>query len=176
MEPTTLPLPTVPEVFRTAHVVAPTASLQAMRSTRKILRSLGAACRRMQAVIMLRCQRAGTVAFVHGSWANANEWQLLLAEVDQALAALRAAWQELKDTEHAVQEVCRTWRATHGIPADFHLHEDTEEFWLLYWPAVQAARSQSDALIDTAVRQWGAASTTYLRLLQSSYAKPRVSR
>jgi len=170
----TLPLPAVPEALRSlaARTISSTDSPQRLRSTRKILRSLAADCRRMQTSIMVRCRPAGSQPFVHGAWPNANEWQLLLAEVDQTIIALRAAWQELKDTEPAVQEVYRAWRATHGVPAELQLHQDSQELWLLFWPAVRAARGQADALLDTALSKWAAVTKTYLRLLQGTHHKP----
>lgn len=164
-------LPPVPENLRTlARQQLANEPTVKLRCLRKLLRHQAEEARRMQEVILQRTKPAGSLPHVDGGWANAGEWQKLLAEFDKVVAALRTAWQEVKDTEPAVQEVLRTWREVNSIDPDLIINEDSEEFWLLLSPAVEQAMGNSWALITTANTQWGVVVAKYFKMLQNTKA------
>jgi len=139
-----------------------------VRSIRKQLRSFAESARAMQQAVMLRAMPVGSVSFVDGGWANGAEWSKLLSEFDQAIAALRSAWQQIKDTEPAVQEVLATWRQQYDIAPGEMITEDSEAFWLLLWPAIEQARGNANELIRTALAKWSAAVARYFQLLKAT--------
>jgi hypothetical protein len=151
--------PPVPESLRNlARKQLQNPAVFKIRSERKMLRDFANHLRRMQAIIIQRCK----------DWDNKNDWQLLLADFDQAVIALRGAWQEHKDTEPAVKEVVQTWREAHGIAPDLLFMEDSPEFLGVFLPLAETAKRNYRPLAVAAIIKWVAVQRTYLSLLNRS--------
>jgi hypothetical protein len=124
----------------------------------------------MQEVIIVRTKRPNIIPFVDGGWANASAWSLLLSEFDEAVNALRKAWQQVKATEPTVQQLVATWRERQAIAPDQLLTEESEEIWLLLMPEVGIARGNMHNLIEQAVTRWHDVLIRYFRLLDATKA------
>ncbi len=166
-------LPPVPESLRQlARRQLDTEQVFKLRSLRRIMRDLATDARRMQEVIIQRTKRPGNIEGVDGGWANNSEWSLLLADFDKAVVALRAAWQELKDTEPALLQVFRTWREANNIPPDLPLTDESEEYWAILSPLLQVARRNTNPLVDAAISTWGETTARYHQMLRHTQEVP----
>jgi hypothetical protein len=167
-------LPPVPESLRQLARQQLDVQQQAfkLRSLRRIMRDLAGDARRMQEVIIQRTKRPGTIEGVDGGWSNNAGWSLLLSDFDKAVFALRAAWQELKNTEPALLHVFRTWRQENNIPPDLPLTDESEEYWAILSPLLEDARRNSNPLIDAAISTWIATTTRYCEMLRHTQEAP----
>ncbi|TGE08773.1 hypothetical protein [Hymenobacter fodinae] len=138
------------------------------RSLRRRLRDTAESIKRIQQLVLQRTRPAGANPHVDGGWANAGEWQKLLASMDAAVMALRSAWHAVKDSEPIVKEVLATWRDRHQLGPDLFFTQENDEIYLLLLPEIQEARATVDPLVEAALAAWEQAMLTYLHLLQHS--------
>jgi hypothetical protein len=165
------PLPPVPDSLRTlARQQLSQAPGLRVRTIRKLLRDHAAYARQIQAVLIQRTQPPGTHPHLDGAWANAGEWQTLLAEFDAAVTALRRGWQSAKEAEPALTHLLSTWRERNGISPEGLFTQESEEIWAFLIPAVNDLLGPRNALLEEAVSKWKVTVARYLHLLNHSKA------